>query len=116
ELYSRSCQGDVEASPAAILEFAAHELREWWAELLSPALSGVAAEPNSQTPDPSLVEAVREMIRQQRFLGEDALLDALEEAMPEPPGIDDIREICQDYLAEVRVHVSPTAAAYVWQS
>tara|TARA_R110002096_G_scaffold4493_25_gene20966 strand:- start:2450 stop:4522 length:2073 start_codon:yes stop_codon:yes gene_type:complete len=116
DLYSRSCQGDIDATPKTILQFAANELRDWWAELLSPALSNVATQPDPHTPDPSLVEAVREMIRQQRFLGEEALLNALEESMPEPPGIDDVREICQDYLAEVRVHVSPTAAAYVWQS
>ncbi len=118
ELYCRACQGDIDSTPKTVLQFVARQLTPFWDEIshqFRPESPHKTVR-ESAAPSPELVEAVRNLIRQQRFLGEETLLAALEETLPDPPGIDDIREICQDYLSEVRVHVSPTAAAYIWQS
>ena len=117
ELYCSACQGDIDASPRDVLEFAAKHLQSWWNELRSATGAGGGTSIlDKNAPDAELVEAIRNIVKQKRFLGEEKLMNALGESLTKPPGVADVRELCESYISEIRVHISPTTAAYIWQS
>jgi len=122
ELYSAACQGNIAASPDEVLNLAGQQLGPWWTELRqlasgtrrrSDAAPGGAAEPVA--PDRALLEAVEAIVRERRFVGEEALSRELRARSSLDTDPELLRRVCEEHIPGIRLRAGEGTWAYEWQ-
>lgn len=112
DLYADAVQGDIDWRPEEVAQFLRRELADFWRSILEwPGNAPEEPEPSLEPAPGNLQNKVLDVVRRQKFLS----LDELIEKLPGSPDREAVLGICGE-TSRIKVHTHPNMTVVQWQS